>query len=564
MPSHRTFILMLALVAPAVLAGCTTNVATPAATGEGIDALLSQPLLETLIQEHMPVESFDGAMMDAWVFRPETEDPVPVIINFSPYWHNLAPPAETGGDAFSLYLIDHFVPRGYAVALVSARGTGLSDGCFTIGGPMEIADEDVVATFFGTQPWSNGNVTATGKSYDGTMAQSLITTGNPHVRTIVPVSAISELYKYNYHGGVPYGNGLVTNTFNTDYVLGVSLTQDASTYQPGVPNPTNPTYEKLATRFCDESVDVQTSQYHSLMTGDYTPYWQARNYTALLPDALDTSVLYIHGLQDWNVKPDHMVPWIEALHARGVPVKMMLGQWAHDYPHRDDFNLTLLRWLDHHLKGIDTGIMQEPMAQVQDTDGIWRDEADWPVTRATPRVLYTSADGTLGDAAGAGDSRYADNAAPLDALLGGAVFETTVEDGFRIVGSPVFNAIVSATGPRATLSVILSLDGEIVDEGFLDLTHRNGLATSEPLTPGEEVAVSVPLFPQDIVVPAGSTLQLTLAHTSPGPAGIAPWPTNAIVSVHHGEGTWLMLPSVGLHDVMLEARQPEDVGCWAC
>ena len=29
---------------------------------------------------------------------------------------------------------------------------------------------------------------------------------------------------------------------------------------------------------------------------------------------------------------------------------MWLGQWAHEYPTRDDWNMTMLRWFDHYLK----------------------------------------------------------------------------------------------------------------------------------------------------------------------------------------------------------------------
>ena len=545
---------LAALLSIGGLAGCISGAqTTPAATTDGIDARLSQAVDAGLVAEHTPIASFDGTTLDAYVFRPDVAEAVPVIINFSPYWGNAAPHVETGGDAFSLYLIDYFVPRGYAVALVSARGTGLSDGCFTIGGPTEIADADAVATFLATQPWANGNVTATGKSYDGTIAQGLITTGNPHVRTIVPVAPISELYKYNYFAGVPY---LVTGqAFNTYYVGMTSLAQ-----QPE--DPEDATWQRTPTRFCDESAFVQTNQLHSMATGDYTPYWQARNYSAMLPEALDTSVFYIHGLQDWNVKPDHMVPWIDELHERGVPVKMMLGQWAHDYPHRDDFNRTLLRWLDHELKGIDTGIMQEPMAQVQDTDDVWRHEDRWPATRSTSLVLYTSEDGTLSDTPGAGPSTYRD--APA---ADGVSFESApLATALRLVGAPTFLAQVSATAARGTIAATLRLDGAPIGYCLLDLGHRDGMESTNPLVPGMVYDVTVPCYPQDVVLPKGSVLSFDVAHTLPGDArvSVVPIPTGAIVTIANGEGTRLELPVVPMGDVTVEVPQPVDVGCWAC
>lgn len=535
-------------------AGC---VQSPVATQDASD-LVSQVLSPDVLAEHTPIKAKDGVTIDAWVFRPQTDVPVPVIINFSPYWSNLAPPAATGGDAFSLYLIDYFVPRGYAVALVSARGTGLSEGCFTIGGPLEIADEDQVATFLGEQPWSNGNVAATGKSYDGTMAQGLLTTSNPHVRTIVPVSPISELYKYTYFDGVPYTNA----NFNTYYTLLVSLQQSES--------PSDATYQKTPTRVCRESVDVQTSQYHSFATGDYSPYWQARNYTALLPDAVDASVFYIHGLSDWNVKPDNMVPWIEALRARGVPVKMWLGDWEHEYPTRPDFNETLLRWLDHYLKGIDTGIMDEPLVQVQSRDGLWRDEDDWPPVRAATLSLHPSADGTLGDAPGSGSGTYPDRpGTPLGSLPGPAretlVYTWTPDRDVRIVGAPILRASLSATGPRATISATLMVGEDVLGQGFRDLAHRSTLERSEPLQPGTPYTMDVHFFPQDVLVKAGQEVKLLVAHAPPrdAPVDSLAVPTDALVTLYH-EGSVLLLPIVEASDIRPEAVQPEDVGCWAC
>lgn len=550
---------LAAAVLAIALSGCIATPPPPPATGPVGEGGLSQVLFDGVLAEALPVTMDDGIVIDMWVYRPDGATGVPVIINFSPYWSNLAPPAGEGGDAYSLYLIDRYVPRGYAVALVSARGTGLSEGCFTIGGEREVDDMEQVLDFLAAQEWTNGAFAATGKSYDGTMAQGLLTRNHPALRTIVPQSPISEFYKYNYYGGVPYDfGGLI---FNTYYVEAVSI-QSSN-------DPTDPTWEKTPTRFCPEAVDVQVGQYQSATTGDYTAYWRARNYTALLPDKIDASVFYIHGLQDWNVKPDHMSPWLDELYARNVTVKAWLGQWAHDYPHRDDWNTTLLRWFDSELKGIDTGIKSEPLVQVQDTDEIWRNEDRWPPARATPLVFYPDEGGALAPEPGSGSAMYSD--APYGPVLPMGAVDAFYESepmarAVRIVGSPTLTATVSSMGPRATLSVALLVDGEIVDQGFLDLAHRNGLETSEPLTPGESYQVTVPLYPQDIVVPRGATIALILSSGSPegGMVTVRPVSAGGAVTIAHGEGTAISIPIIEADDVAIETRQPEDVGCWTC
>ena len=41
------------------------------------------------------------------------------------------------------------------------------------------------------------------------------------------------------------------------------------------------------------------------MTGDYTPFWDVRNYRDDVAK-VHASVLAVHGLNDWNVKTDQV------------------------------------------------------------------------------------------------------------------------------------------------------------------------------------------------------------------------------------------------------------------
>src|SRR5687767_1034923 len=120
-------VLLLFLVAG--FAGCL-NAETPEQTGgaqprkklgpvapEVYLDKLSKPIYTKIIKENVKVASFDGKKMDQWVYRPEVAEgtKVPVFINFSPYWYNAAPSSENMGDNFGKYMINEYVPRGYAV-----------------------------------------------------------------------------------------------------------------------------------------------------------------------------------------------------------------------------------------------------------------------------------------------------------------------------------------------------------------------------------------------------------------------------------------------------------------
>ena len=88
------------------------------------------------------------------------------------------------------------------------------------------------------------------------------------------------------------------------------------------------------------------------------------------------------------------------------PKKGLIGPWAHAYPHvaqpgpQIGFLQEALRWWDHWLKGIDTGIMDEPMlrAWMQESvrpattyaerPGRWVAETAWPPPRRQHKLLH--------------------------------------------------------------------------------------------------------------------------------------------------------------------------------
>src|SRR4030095_9109125 len=58
-----------------------------------------------------------------------------------------------------------------------------------------------------------------------------------------------------------------------------------------------------------------------------------------------------------------------------------------------DLHAIQLRWFDHWLKGIDTGILEDPPVKIFVMgQNVWRDEREWPLarTRYTPYYLHSS------------------------------------------------------------------------------------------------------------------------------------------------------------------------------
>ena len=95
------------------------------------------------------------------------------------------------------------------------------------------------------------------------------------------------------------------------------------------------------------------------------------------------------------------------------PRKGLIGPWAHAWPQAGPpeptigFLQEVVRWFDHWLRGIDTGIMDEPMLRAwihepvrpaacyTERPGRWVAEDGWPRDADPPRTLALGGDGRL-------------------------------------------------------------------------------------------------------------------------------------------------------------------------
>jgi putative CocE/NonD family hydrolase len=268
----------------------------------------------------------------------------------------------------------------------------------------------------------------------------------------------------------------------------------------------------------------------------------------------------------------------------------------HKYPHVGvpgpaiGFLQERVRWWDRWLKGVDNGVMEEPMLRVwmqdsvppsasyDDRPGRWVAEPSWPSPHIRPmsysltRTELLPHDGTAagGLAEGAaGDGVALPIQSPLSVGMfagkwasysavpdlpydqreedGGAlVFETAaLEHDLEIFGLPTATLEVESDKPVAMLAVRLSdvaPNGEAtrVTYGLLNLTHRDGSADPQPLEPGKRYTVEVPLNGIAQVFPAGHRLRLSIS-TSYWPLAW-PSPERATVTVHTA-GSRLTVPS---------------------
>lgn len=490
--------------------------------------------------EHYSIPTSDGTVLDGWVRRPPGEFGQPLVIVFSPYYGGGDPSLSVLGDPSSSFG-DYLIPYGYAVGFISVGGTGNSGGCFRDGGAIERQQLYDAAEYMAKQTWSNGNIAAIGVSYDGTTANELFVAAPPSIKTVVPMEAISDFYRYTFNiGGIPRAD----NTFFTTYYYPIVGLAPAG-LEGGV-GPTEPVsyMTELEGEPCPEQLAIQQESVTTEVSADKTPFWHERDAVELIEKSLTQKrppMFFIEGFQDANVDPQMADGFLEVVKKTGVPLHIWFGQWVHAYPQgsaacakgapcRGDFwEQALLAWFDQFLKGRDTGILNAPAVQLQADDGVWRHEETWP-PKTEVLSLYPQANGSLGLAAGTGSASYLDagsnhygegntgSSVPFPQPPGASVefVSAPLKDRLRLTGLPQLKTLATADGMRANLVVTLlerKADGSqrYLNFAALNLNHAESLDAGDSDITGKPLSAVFNFYPQDNMIAAGSQLVLHLA-----------------------------------------------------
>jgi X-Pro dipeptidyl-peptidase len=227
------------------------------------------------------------------------------------------------------------------------------------------------------------------------------------------------------------------------------------------------------------------------------------------------------------------------------------------------------------LKEVDTGILDAPAVQVQNDDGVWRHENEFPPADVAWHRFGMSPDMLLHGEAGSGEVSFyqPDSTAQNSPAFGLPVAMVGQNEqvlfrseplgmNWTVSGLPVFHANVTTTAQRGTL--VLSL-AEETPEGTLrtfnyaaqSLNHARDLSNGATDISNVRQEVEVQFFPQDDVAHAGNRLVLiasynTVSNGNPGP-GLIPLTDSGMTTIEL-DGAWLDLPVD--HSLVFEDPQP--------
>lgn len=315
--------------------------------------------------------------------------------------------------------------------------------------------------------------------------------------------------------------------------------------------------------------------------GDYNDFWAARDQLPLVKN-IKAAVFFAHGLNDWNVVPEHTIRMWNELKKISPDAHIYLHQGGHGGgPPADVVN----KWWAHYLYDVDNGIEKSPRALIVPSAGGVpggrggpppRAYADFPVPGSAPVTLHPSRGGngvgalSFAAAGNQGAEKFTDDwqvrigqlASPANGnrLLYALPVAT---DTIHLSGTPTVTIKLAVNKPAANVSVYLvtlpfdstgiGSDGQrgVVTRGWADpqnfraLTRSgdfNSKAPGEKLVPGRFYTLTFDLQPDDQFILPGQQLAL-MVFSSDGGFTLHPQPgTELTLDL---DGTSIALPIVG-------------------
>ncbi|MEM6769481.1 MAG: CocE/NonD family hydrolase, partial [Bacteroidota bacterium] len=135
------------------------------------------------IEQKNMVAMRDGKRLCTDIYRPKTDQPVPVILSRTPYqmngWVDGKERARTYQRAMA------WVKAGYAYVVQNERGRYYSEGEWDILG-TPLTDGYDAFTWLADRPWSNGNIGLLGCSSTAEWQMAVASLGHPALKAIVP------------------------------------------------------------------------------------------------------------------------------------------------------------------------------------------------------------------------------------------------------------------------------------------------------------------------------------------------------------------------------------------
>jgi len=361
----------------------------------------SQPVYAVKVEgTDIMVPMRDGVKLAVDIYRPDAEGRFPTLLAFAghnkflqspevseacrnqPAWAPLWCGAAEAGDS------TFFASRGYVHVIGNLRGFGHSDpGDSWKGGKTDSYD---LIEWIAKQSWCDGNVGMIGLSWFGRNQMLAAMNQPPHLKAIFPVDPGGFSLRYGHPGAVIHTMFYQMTKSAIENPREVKLTpEEEALWEEAMKNPDYRMYPNIFNMLERKGKMPIKELLFEILLNPYEP----EDYEKIEEDALKKINIPMYTGSGWYAytMKGHL---FGSLHywqrCKDTPFKKLLmdGPAIHARPWID-FHDEVLRWYDYWLKGIDTGIRDEPRVKIWVMGANrWRTADDWPLPETEWTKLY--------------------------------------------------------------------------------------------------------------------------------------------------------------------------------
>jgi uncharacterized protein len=284
------------------------------------------------------------------------------------------------------------VNSGYAVIVVDRPGTGASFGLANFAPEVGAKESDEILNWIAAQKWSNGNIGMFGDSIQAQIQFQAASTGNPHLKAILPATTWMDSYS-----ALMFPGGIRDVAFDNFYIqanqafdsLATPVDQDKDGALLAEAR-----QSRQGTGLAEIVSNLPSASFRDQITPQGHNYWET--YNSLYPfivkiNRAGVPFYLIDGWYDICDRDDLLI------YANlTTPKRMLIRPVDHseiESPGPDiDYGAEAHRWFDYWLKGIDNGIMKEPpihyYVQGADKSVAWQSAKVWPPTNQEMTRYY--------------------------------------------------------------------------------------------------------------------------------------------------------------------------------
>lgn len=529
----------------------------------------------------VPATMRDGTVLRANIYRPAGEGQWPVLLTRLPYGKDL--PLGT-----SMMDPNQVARYGYIVIVQDTRGRFTSEGEWE---PFrnEALDGYDTIEWASKLPYSNGNVGMYGISYFGFTQWSAAVLQPPALKAMIPTMTWNDpLNGVTFRGGA-YELGLAH--WSLQMGLDVLIRRHREDRE-ALGRSISRLAKELDALGKQGYWELPLKEFGPLKRHDIAPFFFEQTEKPMDREAL-AFMSVLDKLEDVTVPTLNVGGWYdiflqdtinnfrimreEGSTPEARQTKLLIGPWTHGgmvnpvgelnfgfgssaafIDLQIDFVSLQVRWFNHWLKGIDTGVLSEaPIKLFVMGANVWRDEQEWPLARAVETRYYLHSNGQANTLNGSGylstespedespDQYIYDPANPV-ITLGGALLTSPEyrpgpydqgpiesREDVLVYTTPVLEQDVEVTGPiTAHLWAISSAPdtdfvARLVDvhpngyaqnltDGIIRIRYRNFAKGEAPslIQPGKAYEYEIDLWSTSNVFKAGHRIRLDVTSSN--------------------------------------------------